>query len=137
MKVRKIAIAACFASALTMVSAPASAAAYLIGGKWYFFSLDFEASIARVTGRDLKTGTFVGGEVKITSSESICLNPESKYVNPGQGPVVKAAGTSPDLTDSDLSKDDRLKNTFVTTAVVDLASINPCKQTGNTGATTK
>jgi hypothetical protein len=130
--IKKIAIAACFASALAMVSAPASAAAYLIGGKWYFFSLDFDATIKQVTGKDLKTGTFVGAEVKITDSQTLCLNPQSKFINPGKGPVVTAAGTSPDLTEA-LTKADRVKGTFETTAVVELASINPCKESNGSG----
>ena len=94
MKFRSIAIAVCSAGALMSVSAPAQAAAYLIGGKWYFFSLDFEASLAKVTGRDLKDGTNLFADVKIDTSNTQCANPQGQLINPGQGPKSTASGTS-------------------------------------------
>ena len=101
---KKIAIAACFASALMMVSAPAHAAAYFIGGKWYYFSLNFEALIAKVTGKDLKTGTYVGAEVKILNSNVQCVNPQGHLLDPGLGPKGTAYGSSPNVKDDDLTK---------------------------------
>ena len=120
---RKIAIAACFASALMMVSAPASAAAYFIGGKWYYFSLDFEALLAKITGNDLKTGTYVGAEVKILSSNVQCANPQGQLIDPGQGPQGVAYGTSPTVNANDLTRTGNKVqgNVYTTTAqVIDL-----------------
>lgn len=133
MKVRKIAIAACFASALMMVSAPASAAAYFIAGKWYFFSLDFNAELAKVTGKDLNDGTRVDANVTITASDVQCANPQGNLVDPGQGPRVVAYGTSDDLTDGDILRADRKRgNIYAKSASVALPTdppvgSNPCK----------
>ncbi|MEO6624037.1 MAG: hypothetical protein ABIN37_04305 [Burkholderiaceae bacterium] len=134
---RNIAIAACFASALMMVSAPANAAAYFIGGKWYFFSLDFEAAIAKMTGKDLKTGTYVKADVNIVASDVLCVNPQTKFLTPGKGPQVRASGLSPSVKDADLTKDERYpRNTFITTAVVELSppAAEICKTTTAQGS---
>lgn len=129
---KKIVIGACFASALLMVSAPANAAAYFIGGKWYYFSLDFVADIAKISGKDLKTGTNVSAFVKIVNADTLCTNPQGKFINPGVGPKVSAFGTSPNVTDEDLSRtENKVKgNVYTTTAAVPLAKdppVNPCK----------
>jgi hypothetical protein len=73
---KKILIGTCFASVLMMVAAPANAAAYFIGGRWYYFSLDFEADLAKITGKDIKIGTYVGANVKILESNVQCANPQ-------------------------------------------------------------
>lgn len=132
MKFRKIAIAACSASVLFAASAPASAAAYLIGGKWYFFSLDFEASLAKVTGKDLKDGTRVFAAVQIDASNIQCANPQGNLVDPGEGPRATAFGTSEDVTDKDLTRTGNkvTGNIYKTTAAVALPKepdVNPCK----------
>ncbi len=117
--IRKIAIAAVFAGAVLTMAGPAHAAAYLIGGKWYYFSLNFETLIAKVTGKDLKDGTFVGAEVKITSADTACSNPQTHVIDPGQGPAGTLYGTSPSINDGDLVKDDRVKgNVYQTTATI-------------------
>ena len=124
---KKIAIAACFASALMMVSAPASAAAYFIGGKWYYFSLNFEALIAKITGRDIKTGTYVGAEVKILNSNVQCTNPQGHFIDPGQGPKGIAYGSSPTVKDDDLTRTGNkvTGNVYTTTAsVIDLVPVD-------------
>ena len=134
MKFRSIAIAVCSAGALMSVSAPAQAAAYLIGGKWYFFSLDFEASLAKVTGRDLKDGTNLFADVKIDTSNTQCANPQGQLINPGQGPKSTASGTSANVTDADLTRTGNkvTGNVYKTTAKVELPKdppleANPCK----------
>ena len=130
---KKMAIAACFAGALTVVSAPANAAAYLIGGKWYFFSLDFEASLAKVTGKDLRDGTRVFAEVKIDASNIQCANPQGNLVDPGEGPKSTSSGSSANVTDKDLTRSANkvTGNVYTTTAAVALPKdpplANPCK----------
>ena len=123
MMFRKIAVAACCASTLMMVSAPASAAAYFIGGKWYYFSLNFEALLAKITGKDLKTGTYVGAEVKILNSDVRCANPQGHFIDPGEGPKGIAYGTSPTVDADDLTRTGNkvTGNVYTTTAsVIDL-----------------
>ena len=124
--IKKIAIAGCFASALMMVSAPANAAAYLIGGKWYYFSLDYDATLKKVTGRELKAGLQVKSDVGITRSQIQCGNPQGQILNPGQGPQLSAGGIS-DPVDPliDLVKSDRSKSTFQKTVKVDLPTLPP------------
>jgi len=100
--IRKFAIAAVFAGAGLMLAGPAHAAAYFIGGKWYYFSLNFEALIAKVSGKDLKDVTFVGAEVKITSADTACSNPQTKAISPGQGPQGTLLGTSEPLGPDDV-----------------------------------
>lgn len=117
---KKIAVAALFASALTMVSAPANAAAYLIGGRWYYFSLDYDATLSKVTGRDLNLGTQVRGAVQITRSQVQCGNPQGYILDPGEGPQLSASGTSGVLNQADLDKSDRSKSTFKKTVQVPL-----------------
>jgi len=116
---RKFATTAVLASAALLFGTPAHATAYFIGGKWYYFSLDFQALIAKITGKDLNDGTSVQTQVVILTADSICLNPQSHNVNPGKGPKGVAYGQSPNLTDGDvLDKNDRQKrNIFTTTAV--------------------
>lgn len=120
MTFRRIAVAACCAGALTMVSAPASAAAYFIGGKWYYFSLNFEALLAKITGKDLKTGTYVGAEVKILNSNVQCANPQGQFIDPGEGPKGIAYGTSPSVDGDDLTRAGNkvTGNVYTTTASV-------------------
>ncbi len=130
--IKKIAIAACLASALMMMSVSANAAAYFIGGKWYYFSLDFEADIAKITGRDIKIGTYIGANVKILDSNVQCANPQGALVEPGKGPQLALYGTSEAITDDNLNrKIDRTKGTsYTTTAVVALPKepvVSPCK----------
>jgi hypothetical protein len=133
MKLRKIAIAACSAGVLLAASAPASAAAFLIGGKWYFFSLDFEASLAKVSGKDLRDGTRVFAEVKIDESNIQCANPQGNLVDPGEGPKSTASGTSANVTDKNLTRSANkvTGNIYTTTAAVALPKdpplANPCK----------
>jgi hypothetical protein len=116
--IRKIAIAA-FASVAIMSAGTAHAGAYFIAGTWYFFSLDFEALIKKVTGKDIKDGTYVGAEVKITNADTVCSNPQSHLINPGQGPEGTLYGTSPNINDDNLTKDERYKgNVFQTTAKI-------------------
>lgn len=118
---RKLAILATFASAAMVLTAPAHATAYFIAGQWYYFSLDFEALIAKITGKDLKLGTYVGASVTILSADTECANPQSKLVNPGQGPAGQTiTGISPNLTSDDLTKSDNkvYGNTYTTTATV-------------------
>jgi hypothetical protein len=130
---KKMAIAACFAGAFTMVSAPAHAAAYLIGGKWYFFSLDFEATLAKVTGKDLKDGTRIFADVKIDASNIQCANPQGNILDPGEGPASNASGSSANVTDKDLTRTGNkvTGNVYTTTAQVALPKdppvANPCK----------
>ena len=134
MKVRKIAIAACFASALTMVSAPASAAAYLIGGKWYFFSLDYDATLKKVTGKELNAVITVTSDVGITLSQVQCGNPQGHLLDPGEGPQLSGTGTSPPVGINDVEKSDRSKSTFKKTVQVELPlppGVNPCDSPAN------
>lgn len=115
--IRKIAIAAVFAGAGLMLAGPAHSAAYFIGGKWYYFSLNLEALIAKVTGKDLKDGTFVSAEVMITSADTACSNPQAKVINPGNGPQGTLYVESPNITDENLLKKDRVQgNIYQTTA---------------------
>ncbi len=118
--IRKFATIAVLAGAALTLAAPANAAAYFIGGKWYYFSLNFEALIKQITGKDLNAGTFVGAEVIILNADTACFNPQTKRVMPGEGPKGSAYGESPDLTEGDvLDKDDRQKrNIFTTTATI-------------------
>jgi hypothetical protein len=119
MMIRKIGIAAVFAGAGLMLAGPAHAGSYFYAGKWYYYSLNFEALIAKVTGKDLKDGTFVGAEVKITSPDTACSNPQTKVINPGKGPEGTVSGTSPNIDDDDLVKKDRVQgNIFQTTASI-------------------
>ncbi len=118
--IKKIAIGACFASALLMVSAPANAAAYLIGGKWYYFSLDYDAVLKKVTGKDLKLVTQVKGDVTITRSQIQCGNPQGYILNPGEGPQLSTSGTSDPFSLEDLDKSDRSKSTFKKTVQLPL-----------------
>ena len=118
---KKMAIAACFAGALTMVSAPANAAAYLIGGKWYFFSLDYDATLKKVTGRELNDGLTVTSNVTITGSQILCGNPQGNVINPGVGPTLSTTATSdPVDASNDVVKSDRSKSTFKKTVEVPL-----------------
>ena len=118
---KKIVIAACFASALTMVAAPASAAAYLIGGKWYFFSLDYDATLKKVTGKELNAGLTVTSDVLVTGSQILCGNPQGNRVDPGNGPTLSTSATSDPLDPTvDVVKSDRSKSTFKKLVQVDL-----------------
>ena len=106
MRFKKITMAACFASALMMVSAPASAAAYFIGGKWYFFSLNFDSLLAKISGGDLRAGTTVKADVEVLASNVQCSNPQGKVIG-GVGPKGGAyQGTSPIVTANNLTKTD-------------------------------
>lgn len=123
---KKMAIAACFAGALTMVSAPANAAAYLIGGKWYFFSLDYDATLKKVTGRELNDGLTVTSNVTITGSQILCGNPQGNVINPGVGPTLSTTATSaPVDAFTDVVKSDRSKSTFKKTVQVPLNPQDP------------
>ncbi len=118
--IRKFAIAAVFAGAGLMLAGPAHAAAYFIGGKWYYFSLNFEALIAKVTGKDLKDGTFVSAVVNITSADTACSNPQTKVINPGTGPQGTLILETPNIKDDNFVKKDRAQgNIFQTTASTD------------------
>jgi hypothetical protein len=120
MTIKKIFIAGCCAALLATVAAPANAAAYFIGGKWYYFSLNFEALLAKITGKDLKTGTYVGAEVKILDSDVRCANPQGHFIDPGQGPLGTAYGTSPSVDADDLTRTGNkvTGNIYTTTASV-------------------
>ncbi len=120
MMFKKIATVACLASAMSMVSAPASAAAYFIGGKWYYFSIDFEADLAKVTGKDVKDGTRVQVAAKITNSNVQCGNPQGQLIS-GVGPTGTVTGTSKfvDPADQVLIRDNRVKgNVYKSTTQV-------------------
>lgn len=144
MMFKKIAIAACCASVLMMATAPAQAAAYFIGGKWYYFSLNFEALLAKITGKDLKTGTYVGAEVKILDSNVRCANSQGHFVDPGQGPLGTAYGSSPNVDADDLTRAGNkvTGNVYTTTAsVINLVPeeqrLNPpdvCKTSSGNGS---
>lgn len=138
---RNIALAACIASTLAMVAAPAHAAAYFIGGKWYYFSLDFEASLAKVTGKELNDGTTVNAKVTVTRSEVQCVNPQGQLVDPGQGPSATITASSDPLTDADAEDLSRTANkvtgnTYKKKLAVPLPQIaqtNPCKTSSGVG----
>jgi len=118
--IRKLAVAALVAGWTLAVTSPAMAATpRLIGGQWVYLSLDFTALIEKLTGKDINDGTFVGATVKILTADTLCANPQTKLTNPGQGPKSIASGTSPNINDGNLTKDDRVKGTvFTTTAVI-------------------
>jgi hypothetical protein len=130
---KKIVVGACFASVIMMVSAPANAAAYFIGGKWYYFSLDFQADLAKITGKDLRTGTSVNADVHISEAGIACVNPQGNFIEPGNGPKATLSGFSPPVSDQDLltREDNKVKgNIYRTTAIVKLPkdpTVNPCK----------
>jgi hypothetical protein len=118
MMIRKVALVVVFASMGLMLSVPSHAGAVKVGGTWYYFSLDFETLIKSLTGKDVKDGTFVGAEVKITSADSACANPQGKVIA-GEGPGTTVSGTSPNVNDNNLVKDDRVKgNVYQTTATI-------------------
>lgn len=121
----KIAIAACFASTLAMVSVPAHAAAYLIGGRWYYFSLDYDATLKKVTGKELKDVLQVKSKAVITQSQVQCGNPQGKLVDPGVGPRLTVSAISDPLDETNLDKSDRSKSTFRKTVAVDLERLPP------------
>ena len=128
MKLRKIAIAACSAGVLLAASAPASAAAFLIGGKWYFFSLDYDATLKKVTGRELNDGLTVTSNVTITGSQTLCGNPQGNVINPGVGPTLSTTATSDPVDPTDptqVDKADRSKSTFKKTVQVPLEPLLP------------
>jgi hypothetical protein len=102
-----------------MFGTPVHAAAYFIGGTWYYFSIDFQALIKKLTGKDLNDGTSVQTEQKIGAADTLCLNPQTFQLSPGKGPGSTALGSSTDITDADLTKGDRTKSTFTKTAVTD------------------
>jgi hypothetical protein len=93
---------------------------HVIFGKAYYYSLNFLALITKLTGRDIKDGTQLKVEVKILSSETACLNPQTFVINPGTGPKGNITLISDPLTSSNLVKSDRTKSTFSTTATGDL-----------------
>lgn len=93
--------------------------AHLIGGKIYWYSINFEELIKKITGSDLKAGTFVSAELKILSADSACSNPQTHVINPGQGPKGTAFGSSPQVNDDNLVRSDKvLGNVYQTTASV-------------------
>jgi hypothetical protein len=93
---------------------------HIILGKAYYYSLNINALITALTGRDIKDGTQLKAEVKILSSETACLNPQSHIINPGEGPKGNISLISDPLNSSNLVKSDRTKSTFSTTATGDL-----------------
>ena len=137
--IRKISLAAVTAAMMMILAGPAHAGSYIIGGKVYYFSLNIEALIAKVTGKDLKDGTYIGAEVKITNADTACSNPQTHVINPGQGPAGTVSGTSPNINDGNLVKNDKVTgNVYQTTAtIIDLVPaeqrLNPpagiCKET--------
>ena len=142
MMLKKITMAACFASALMMVSAPASAAAYFIGGKWYFFSLNFDSLLAKISGGDLRAGTTVKADVEVLASNVQCSNPQGKVIS-GVGPKGGAyQGTSPIVTANNLTKTDNkvTGNIYQTTTTVDINTVRDadglglCKDAPGTSA---
>ncbi|MFO1193805.1 MAG: hypothetical protein U1F00_16800 [Rhodoferax sp.] len=141
MKLHKIALAACIAGTMGMVAAPAHAAAYYIGGKWYYFSLDFEATLAKVTGKELNDGTTVNATVTVTKSEVQCVNPQGQLVDPGQGPSATLTASSDTVTDADAVDLSRTANkvtgnTYKKKLAVPLpqiAATNPCKTSSGVG----
>lgn len=107
---------------MMMVSAPANAAAYFIGGKWYFFSLNFDSLLAKVSGGDLRAGTTVQANVEILGSNVECSNPQGKTIG-GVGPKgVAYQGTSEPVTADNLTKtDNKVKgNVYQTTTTIDI-----------------
>lgn len=130
---KKIAVSALCASALAMVSVPASAAAYLIGGKWYYFSLDYDATLKKVTGKELKSGLQVKSDATVLESQIQCGNPQGSLINPGQGPQLSVGTVSDPLSEANVDKSDRSKSTFLKTVKVQLPpdGVNTCESPAN------
>lgn len=116
---------------------------HIIGGKAYFFTLNFSALITSLTGRDIKDGTQLVADVKISDSDTACANPQTHRVMPGVGPKGNVVLTSEPLSESDvLDKNDREKrNIFATTATSDALvpaefrlrdDLGLCKETAGT-----
>lgn len=122
--IRKIAIAAVLAGVGLTLASPSHAGSYFYNGKWYYYSLNLEALIAKVTGKDIKDGTFVSAVVTINTADSLCSNPQSHVVLPGKGPKGIVSGSSGNIKDGDLVKKDRFAgNIYQTTAtILDLVS---------------
>jgi len=92
---------------------------HIIFGQAYYYSINFDLLFKKITGKNLKEGTFAGATVKIGNADSACSNPQLKLIAPGVGPKGIVSGTSPSVDDGDLVKDDRYKgNIYQTTTTI-------------------
>jgi len=120
---KKLWIGAGLVGTMLCGTAPASADAFFFDGVWYFFTLNFEGKIAKLTGADINDGTIVETKSFVLGSQVACVNPQTKVINPGEGPYVGVSGVSEPVGESDaINKSQRQKrNEFTKTATSILA----------------
>jgi hypothetical protein len=127
MRSRCFASTTLLAAATLMIAGSANAShlgypsAHLLAGRVVYYSIDFQAILNKLTGKDLKVGTDLFLRVDILGSNVACANPQSKAVMPGTGPKGRAFGSDEVSADDQVDKGDRTGATFVTNvAAVDL-----------------